>query len=331
MYKMPYQYVVCFFGKKGDSMKGLRLGKIVYLFYASEDLLQKFRFRVDLSEINENEEDSVKIIFENNNELVLSGDPIWEKNEPKFTEQGFYREVKEVGILYYSDLKKEIIVRYSEEYDKLVLVDSVMQFMSLSSLYFGYMPLHAAAIGNNDKGIIIMGNSGAGKTTMETSLLYNGFSYFSDDIVFIDSDLKMFSLNEKIVGLGENTVKMLNSCFNAQIDSSFNQEKMLWDVSKKRSSYDYLQPRLIFFPEIDAEYHIENILNVKKAELFVKIIELSISQKLPARFKQIYFCRLKHLVMICDGYIIRRNNYFYMIDFRKSIDRISTLIQEVQL
>lgn len=315
-------------------MKGLRFGKIVYLFYVSEDILQNFCFRVDLSEINENEENeenSVKIIFENNNELVLSGDSIWEKNEPQFTEQGFYREVKEVGILYYSDLDKEIIVRYRAEYDKLVLVDSVMQFMSLSSLYFGYMPLHAAAIGNNDEGIIIMGNSGAGKTTMETSLLYNGYSFFSDDIVFIDSDMRMFSLNEKIVGLRENTVRMLNSCFNAQIDNSSNQEKMLWDVSKKKSHYDYLQPRLIFFPEIGTECHIKNILNVKKSELFVKMIKLSISQKLPTHFMKIYFYRLKHLVMMCDGYIIYRNNYFDRIDYRKNIDRISTLIQEVQL
>lgn len=311
-------------------MKGLRLGKIVYLFYASEDILQNFCFRVDLSEINKNEENSVKIVFENNNELVLSGDSIWEKNEPQFTEQGFYREVKEVGVLYYTNLEKKIIVRYRAEYDKLVLVDSVMQFMSLSSLYFGYIPLHAAAIGNNDKGIIIMGNSGAGKTTMETSLLYNGYSFFSDDIVFIDSNMRMFNLNEKIVGLRENTVRMLNSCFNAQINNSSSQEKKLWDVSEKKSSYDYLHPSLIFFPEIGTECHIENILNVKKAELFVKMIKLSISQKLPAHFMQIYFYRLKHLVMMCDGYIIYRNNFFSMIDYKKNIDRISTLIQEVQ-
>jgi hypothetical protein len=51
--------------------------------------------------------------------------------------------------------------------------------------------LHAALLARDGKGIVIVGPSFAGKSTLATALWQNGWSLMSDDIVFIDSDRRI--------------------------------------------------------------------------------------------------------------------------------------------
>ena len=47
------------------------------------------------------------------------------------------------------------------------------------------VPLHAACVGLNGHGILLMGLTGAGKTTVALHCLLNGFDFLSEDSVFV--------------------------------------------------------------------------------------------------------------------------------------------------
>jgi hypothetical protein len=48
------------------------------------------------------------------------------------------------------------------------------------------VPLHAACIGLNGRGILLMGTTGAGKTTVALHCLLDGFDFLSEDSVFVE-------------------------------------------------------------------------------------------------------------------------------------------------
>jgi hypothetical protein len=47
------------------------------------------------------------------------------------------------------------------------------------------VPLHAACVGLDGRGILLMGSSGAGKTTVALQCLLEGFDFLSEDSVFV--------------------------------------------------------------------------------------------------------------------------------------------------
>lgn len=49
----------------------------------------------------------------------------------------------------------------------------------------GLVPLHAACVGLNGRGILLMGSSGAGKSTVALQCLLEGFDFLSEDSVFV--------------------------------------------------------------------------------------------------------------------------------------------------
>jgi hypothetical protein len=50
----------------------------------------------------------------------------------------------------------------------------------------GLMPLHAACVGRGDRGLLLMGQSGAGKSTAALQCLLRGLEFLSEDSVFVD-------------------------------------------------------------------------------------------------------------------------------------------------
>jgi hypothetical protein len=48
------------------------------------------------------------------------------------------------------------------------------------------VPLHAACVGLNGRGILLMGPTGAGKTTVALHCLLDGFDFLSEDSVFVE-------------------------------------------------------------------------------------------------------------------------------------------------
>lgn len=65
----------------------------------------------------------------------------------------------------------------------------------------GYYSVHAAGFSKGGKAILIPGTSGAGKSTLAITLLRGGFSYLSDDMVFIrrsSDDLRVLGFPEDV-------------------------------------------------------------------------------------------------------------------------------------
>ncbi len=57
---------------------------------------------------------------------------------------------------------------------------------TLAARVQGLVPLHAACVGRGDRGVLLMGASGAGKSTVALHCLLQGFDFVSEDSVFVD-------------------------------------------------------------------------------------------------------------------------------------------------
>ncbi len=57
----------------------------------------------------------------------------------------------------------------------------------------GGILVHAAAVARDGKALVLAGNTGAGKTTLATWLVYRGFDYLTDELLYIDT--KAMSVN----------------------------------------------------------------------------------------------------------------------------------------
>jgi hypothetical protein len=91
------------------------------------------------------------------------------------------------------------VVLFLEKREALVSVSrSMMRFpyhvryeliefavFTLASRAQSLVPLHAACVGLNGRGILLMGPTGAGKTTVALHCLLDGFDFLSEDSVFV--------------------------------------------------------------------------------------------------------------------------------------------------
>ncbi len=87
---------------------------------------------------------------------------------------------------------KTITVGLKEGYDeRLLRIFLLGSALGAVQYQLGYLPLHGGAIVANDGAIIITGNSGAGKSTMTSTLVGLGYKYLTDDVsgVFMENSV----------------------------------------------------------------------------------------------------------------------------------------------
>ncbi|HWP93168.1 MAG TPA: hypothetical protein VNN20_13325 [Thermodesulfobacteriota bacterium] len=132
---------------------------------------------------------------------------------------------------------------------------SKQDFLMLSLLWLlrqhGVYALHANGVVKNDVGILIVGDTGKGKSTTALSLIRQGWGYLSDDVTLIRHTLdgieaiaflKGFSFDSSLV----NCYPELNK------PSSFNEQKRFLDIKQiypgrfRHSCF----PKALIFPEI---------------------------------------------------------------------------------
>ena len=96
-------------------------------------------------------------------------------------------EVKEVG-RYYSSLGKLMIIEpFNDLIDlRLVRINALGTAMASLLLQRNFFPMHASAVLKNEKVVLLMGESGAGKSTMFTKLIQRGNPEFSDDAIVLN-------------------------------------------------------------------------------------------------------------------------------------------------
>ncbi len=70
--------------------------------------------------------------------------------------------------------------RYHARYELVELV-----FLTLAARAQSLVPLHAACVGANGKGVLLMGGSGTGKSTLSLHALAGGMQLLSEDSAFV--------------------------------------------------------------------------------------------------------------------------------------------------
>lgn len=257
---------------------------------------------------------------------------------PKFIENGIYYEIPNYGTFEFNKFKSEINVKYSDNFNSnnektfmRNIVTGTLQIVNLSTLFFDVLPLHASAVKKNDYGIIILGNSTKGKSTMEYLLLNSGFDFFADDVVFLDNECFIHNNNESLVSIRNGTIELSKNLFDFNLpQKEIGEEKLFiqnvnFDPSKK------LFPKILLFPEQQPTLnHIEPYIieKIDKSTLYVDLIKNSISSQIPSEFIQRYMLILKKLCVNVEAYRVIRTNLYDNSHCRGLLDDLLELLAE---
>lgn len=293
---------------------------ILFEFQVQDEIKPYFEKRVVFSQYNEVEAyTKIYVTVELDNHIALSDVDFWERSEPKFTSDGFIREIPNIGVFIFDKNSKKIKVNYinnqKHAFDVLeVVVDSTMQAVDLSTIFFDILPLHAAVVQKNGYGIIIMGASNSGKTTTESLLIQYGFDYFSDDILFLNQKGMVYNNQEYILPMREPTVQLMNDFFEKSIIFNHHEGEKYIDRSMNLSSQKNVIPAIILLPgkvythnKDEKPYIIQKIDN---SELYISLLKETISLQFPPEVIKLYLYYLKKLCMSVTGYrILRTQNY----------------------
>jgi hypothetical protein len=92
---------------------------------------------------------------------------------------------------------------YRSELEAIRVPDGLVRMLLLAELdaHPERLHLHAGAVADGKRGVVIAGFSGYGKSTLTTALVQSGFDYLTDERVAIDSDSLMVSGFPKPVSL----------------------------------------------------------------------------------------------------------------------------------
>ena len=290
-------------------MKCIEIANKLIAIYGDEWLIKDFSRRVQFRNVLDIQKTDLKVMLKvvkvlNRTIPISSG--IY---EPVFDETGFSRNILGICELYFVARENTIFVNYINCHSKdnrEIIVDATLQFVSLSMLYLDILPFHGALVISNGCGIILAGQSGAGKSTLEFSLVNAGMKFFSDDIFFLGNDGWIYNNGEYIMGLREDAINKL------RISSDFFRErvsggKRIIDMRMKAYSDHRVKVKYIFFPLGGNQKKGHSIIQLSREETIIKLLELTISEKLPSEFKHKYFKSLSRLVKTLKSYEIKRS------------------------
>lgn len=322
-------------------MYTLVIKNVLFLMHIPKQLALFYLRRIKLNHsIHTDIQETVDIIIKPKYCMSFANPKFETRSEPIFVQDGFYREVPHVGVFSFSHSLKKIEVLFSPNIISNSalcenLVDATLQIIDLSMIYFDVIPVHAAAVIKNNRGIIIMGNSGAGKTTTEAGLIAMGHSFFADDIVFLDSNVQLYNNMEYILGLRRQAEELLTNQLGMQLepDNSNDEKRLLYFPEVRQANY---KPLCVLLPVVDSSdnssstpYEIHQLNN---AELYIHILELTLSTEFPTSIIRQYMTTLLKLCKITTGFeIIRKKSYVSencIALFNDLNQRISNLFEE---
>lgn len=159
-----------------------------YYKYRAYGLLieSEIEFKELLSPINNNDEPDVVIkygiIDSDIKEILFQGvKTIISENNISFT-------IKDLGFFHIKNAT-EIIIEPNNNADINEIIAYLLGTCMGLSLYMkGVLAIHGSCIDFKDKAIVILGQSGAGKSTMTSAMIKKGYSLIADDISAISID-----------------------------------------------------------------------------------------------------------------------------------------------
>ena len=112
--------------------------------------------------------------------------------------------------------------------------------------------VHSAAVGIDNKGVLICAKGGSGKSTLSVSCLTNGFQYVSDDYLILNKTNNLAALPiYSIITLSEHIYKQMPNLKSEFMCNNYNNTKYVLNIS----SYDKnllrnLPLKAVVFPKI---------------------------------------------------------------------------------
>jgi hypothetical protein len=128
----------------------------------------------------------------------------WKEGLLRFREYQAYEGVSSriCSVLHKTDLYASIFIEHVDQCAPWFLMRFVF-FMVIGAMlgYDGYDIVHAAAVAEDNAGILIVGSPGSGKSTFVLSCLQAGMQHLADDVLFLYKDdgvVKMYAFPEDI-------------------------------------------------------------------------------------------------------------------------------------
>lgn len=220
-------------------------------------------------------------------------------------------------LFYYDHLQQTIYTNPSNNY--LFEPYLLGPVMSLTACYFNQLPLHAAGVTLNKCNMLIMGNSGSGKSTFLYYLMQNYKArYISDDMVLLKPtslgieaipsypELKLW--NDVILQLQAEPIKAVHP----QINKFYvTDHQLFYDKSVK--------PHILVFLQTTTQqrFSIEEVKGARKWAL----LQANIFRKpwIEHTFKQLMFDYISTLSNQCRAYVITRPINFKLESWEKHI------------
>lgn len=299
-------------------LKYLRIANVCFELDLDDNIFIELDKRITVDTLKPSNLPVVHIVCQQKNEIFFHNEVFINQQEPIFSEKSIYREIWYLGIFQYNRIKREMSAEYNTDKYTFngpqVVVDTILQFIYLIMIDFDIIPIHASVLTYGKKAVLLFGNSGAGKTTLEISLLNCGLNFFADDVAFLSSDGSLHSSNECIIAYTNSTAKLIRQLYGNKTFLDTTGLNYTEDITKKCISRvpdelieqnNRVIPDIIVFPIISESNGLQII---GQAEVLVRLISLSISQQFENQIKKEY---LKHLTLMAKhttGLVYSRNN-----------------------
>jgi hypothetical protein len=136
------------------------------------------------------------------------------------------------------------------------------------------MLIHSAAIGVDNKGVLIAAKGGGGKSTLAVSAMLGGFRFVAEDYVILnktETGLWAYPIYSTINIDPEMLVQMPNLKANILWNSWWKPEKLTVDISAHSNSFaEKLPVNAVIFPKIDKKLKTPSIEKIKKDKVVLQ-------------------------------------------------------------
>lgn len=205
------------------------------------------------------------------------------------------------------DKRTSLLILYVQErthiIEKILSIKLVSMVLSLL-LQHQIFCIHSSCVKFKDTGLLILGNSGSGKTSLTLSLVEKGATLTNDDATFIQYGKKFIAMkNTQLIGLTDSGIKKY-------FHYLFHDVSFVDDNKKYRIDLNQSNPKCFeSFIEINKIIWIEShrrevplLTDMKKMEMIKNICKnISVNKYL---YYDIYLQMITELVMNCNSYVL---------------------------
>ena len=159
-------------------------GSIWDLKSNSHEILQAMRETFDQAENGRQADLNLRFHVD----YTLNDAPCWSKPHFRALEHLYYATYGPCDSMLVDQLSRRVIGSFSPAMvcDLLYWKQTILPvLLGIASASIGVTPVHCACVVKGESGLLLAGESGAGKSTTALSLSRNGFSYLSDDCTYL--------------------------------------------------------------------------------------------------------------------------------------------------